>query len=122
LGEATDRFGFILSGVLRVVFYRTLHMVSVPLKPREVAAYAAEQAAGGMFGGTLREQKSFFGFLESWWWDGVTVGEGLTMDVKIFGFRNGPQTVIVRDHFFMGNFARDASRKVRSVFGVGRQA
>ncbi|MGH7752621.1 MAG: hypothetical protein ACREN5_07375 [Gemmatimonadales bacterium] len=113
MGEAVERLDFILSGVLRVIYYRSLHMVSVPHNIGEVLAYAKENEMGeGQFGGKLT--RTYTGLVwDLWRWNGVVVGKGLTMDVWIVGFPGGAQTGLARTHFWMGNFSP------RSVFPLG---
>lgn len=109
MGKATDRLDFVISGVLRVVYYRSLHIVSVPFSPQDVLEYAQEQGAGGRFGGTVEESRNGPLFT-MWLWSDVKMGEGLTMDVWFFGLRGGAQTVLVRKGFWKGNFSKDTVR------------
>lgn len=106
MGEAIDRLDFIISGVLRVVFYRSLHIVSVPFNVREVLAYAEENARGeGRFGGSV--ERFWAGpFILGYRWKNLRMGEGLLTDMRFFGTRFGPQTVIYRRRLYFGNFTQ----------------
>lgn len=108
-GPATARLDFILSGVLRVAYYRSLHIVSVPFGPDDVLAYAQEQAAGGRFGGAVFALRTGPA-LSLYAWRNVRVGEGLLTDFYFFGAPFGEQTVIVRKGFYKGNFAQREAR------------
>ena len=111
MGAAIQKLDFVLGGVLRVVFYRTLHLVSVPFPIKDVLAYAKENANGeGTFAGTLHEVRTGPIF-STYRWDNIQMGEGLPMDVYFFGFTFGTQTVIVRRRFYLGNFTRRLSEK-----------
>lgn len=106
MGEAIQRLGFIMEAVLRVAYYRSLHLVSVPFNPFDVALFAKEnEVEGGAFGGRLEEVMRG-PILMVWIWKGIKMGEGLTMDAWIYGFRRGAQTVITRTGFWKLNFGR----------------
>ncbi len=117
MGAAIDRLDFILSGVLRVVFYRSLHMVSVPFHPREVLAYAQEQSTGGPFGGRVEEIHRG-PIMTAWIWRDIRLGEGLTMDMWISGFNNGAQAVLVRTRFWLGNFSSSTVKTAIDPLGL----
>lgn len=110
MGQAINRLDFILSGVLRVVFYRSLHMVSVPFTPHAILNYALEHTSGqGHFGGRVEEIHR--GLLTTIWiWRDINLGTDLKMDMYFFGFNHGAQTVLVRTGFWKGNFSLQTIR------------
>lgn len=101
----TDRMDFVVRGALSTVYYRSLHIVSLPNNIREVIGYAEEQSKGGDLGGTVHQPWDGIG-LEVWAWDGIELGSDLTMDAWVFGFQFGPQTVLWRKGWWKGNFTR----------------